>query len=104
MPMEELYEKMSKRRDTYFIDYNGIQYASSALMSPEVAEADTIYWFADFQDGVDEAEMEEVRKKLTRRKQKLYIHASVRGRSFDQVVEALVKPTKGEVVEAKVDS
>lgn len=103
MPLPAVYEQMIKRSNTYFIDFNGITYTSSALMSKEVMEADTIYWFADFQDRVDEAHMEEVRKKLKSRKQKLYIHASIRGRSFEQVRDKLVLPLGGEVIETKAE-
>jgi hypothetical protein len=103
MPLDEIYQQMVKRPNTYFIDFNGIQYTSPALMSREVMEADTLYWFSDFQDAVDVAYMEEVVKKLRGRKQKLYIHASIRGRSFESVVENLVKPLKGEVIESKAE-
>jgi hypothetical protein len=103
MPLDAIYQQMMKRPNTHFIDFNGIQYASSALMSKEVMEADTIYWFADFMDAVDESEMEEVVKKLRNRKQKLYIHASTRGRSFEKVHNSMVKPLGGEVIEAKTE-
>jgi hypothetical protein len=102
MPLPDIYKKMAGRPNTWFIDFNGITYTWIALMSREVMEADTIYWFSDFMDRVDPDQMEIVRKKLKSRKQKLYIHASTRGRSFDQVVEALVKPLGGEVIETKV--
>ena len=103
MPLEAIYAQMVKRPNTYFIDFNGITYTSPALMCKEVMEADTIYWFADFQDRVDEAHMEEVFKKLKSRKQKLYIHASIRGRSFEQVRDKLVLPLGGEVIETKAE-
>lgn len=103
MPLAEIYKKMNGRANTHFIDFNGIQYAWTALLSREVVEADTIYWFADFQDKVDEKQMDLVRKKLKARKQKLYIHASMRGRSFEQVRDGLVIPLGGEVIEAKVE-
>jgi len=102
MPLEDIYKKMAGRPNTYFIDFNGIHYAWTALMSHEVMEADTIYWFADFQDKVDEPQMEVVRKKLKLRKQKLYIHASTRGRFFEHVKEGLVVPLGGQVIEAEV--
>ena len=74
-----------------------------APFSKEVADADTIYWFADFMDKDDAEQMETVLKKLKSRKQKLYIHASVRGRSFEQVRDALVMPSGGEVIETKTE-
>lgn len=101
MPLEDIYKKMDKRPNTYFIDFNGITYAWTALMSREVMEADTIYWFADFQDRIDEKQAEIVVRKLKSRKQKLYIHASTRGRFFEQAREWLVKPLGGDVIETE---
>lgn len=102
MPLEDIYKKMSGRRNTFFVEFNGIQYAWTALMSKEVMEADTIYWFSDFMDKVDDEKMEEVRRKLKARKQKLVMHASTHGRSFDRVRDGLCLPLGGEVVEAQV--
>lgn len=102
MPLEKIYEKLAGRNGTYFIDFNGIGHTHSALMSNEVMEADTVYWFADFEDAVDEDIMADVRRKLKGRKQKLYMHASKRGRSFELVREGLVVPLGGEVIEAEV--
>jgi hypothetical protein len=103
MPLDAIYQQMMKRPNTHFIDFNGIQFTSPALMCKEVMEADTIYWFADFQDAVDAAEIEEVVKKLKYRKQKLYIHASTRGKSFEKVRDLLVTPLGGEVIETKAE-
>jgi hypothetical protein len=103
MPLEDIYKKMSGRRNTYYVEFNGIQYAWTALLCKEVMEADTIYWFADFMDKVDQDKMDEVRKKLKSRKQKLVMHASRRGRSFDVVKDGLCLPLGGEVVEAVVE-
>jgi hypothetical protein len=103
MPLRPIYEQMMKRPNTYFIDFNGIAYTSPALMCKEVMEADTIYWFADFQDAVDDSHIEEVVKKLKYRKQKLYIHASTRGKSFEKVRDLLVTPLGGEVIETKAE-
>ncbi len=62
-----------------------------------MAQADAIYWFADFQDKVDAGMMADVVKRMKARKQKLYIHATVKGRSFEQVKEGMVIPTGGEL-------
>jgi len=102
MPLEEIYELMSKRKNTWYIDFCGITYAWTALMSKEVEQADAIYWFADFQDKVSEEMMDKVLKRLKARKQKLYIHASVQGRSFEQVRDGLVLPSGGEVIETEL--
>jgi hypothetical protein len=103
MPLAEIHEKMDKRPNTYFIDFNGIQYAWTALMSREVMEADTIYWFADFQDLIQAEQAELVVRKLKQRKQKLYMHAAVRGRNFELARDLLVLPLGGEVLETKVE-
>ncbi|MES2505198.1 MAG: hypothetical protein V4599_00745 [Verrucomicrobiota bacterium] len=102
MPLERIYERLSGRPGTYFINFNGVGQTQAALMSNEVMEADTIYWFADFQDAVSEEVMADVRRKLKGRKQKLYMHASIRGKAFDLVREGLVVPLDGDVIEAQV--
>lgn len=101
MPLEDIFKMMEKRRNTHFVEFNGITYAWTALMSKEVMDADTIYWFADFMDKVDSSQMETVLKLLKKRKQKLYIHASTQGRSFAQVRDELVIPSGGEVIETQ---
>lgn len=101
MPLEDIFKMMEKRRNTHFVEFNGITHAHTALMSKEVTEADTIYWFADFMDKVDAEQMEVVLKLLKKRKQKLYIHASKEGRSFVQVRDELVIPSGGEVIQTK---
>lgn len=98
MPLETIFDMMHKRQNTWFVEFNGITYAWTALMSKEVMEADTIYWFADFMDRVDPDQMKLVLKTLKKRKQKLYIHASREGRSFVQVRDELVLPSGGEVI------
>lgn len=102
MPLDDIYQMMSKRPSTYYLDFSGIGYAWTALMSNEVKEADAVYWFADFQDKVDEEQMDAVRRRFKARKQKLFIHASTRGRFFEQVRDHLVLPTEGEVVEVEL--
>jgi len=102
MPLESIYKLMKERPNTWYVDFCGITYAWTALMSKEVEEADAIYWFADFQDKVDEGMMADVVKRMKARKQKLYIHATVKGRSFEQVKEGMVIPTGGEVVEVEL--
>src|SRR5436190_24092560 len=98
----EIYTKMTGRRNTYFVEFNGIKYAWTALMSKEIMEADTIYWFSDFMDKVNSEKMEEVRRKLKYRKQKLIMHATIHGRSFEVVRDGLCLPLGGEVVEVEV--
>lgn len=102
MPLDDIYQMMSKRPSTYYLDFSGIGYAWTALMSNEVKDADAVYWFADFQDKVDEDQMDAVRRRFKARKQKLFIHASTRGRFFEDVRDKLVIPLDGEVVETEL--
>lgn len=103
MPQEPIYKQMVSRPNTFFIDFNGIIYSSYALTCKEVMEADVIYWFSDFQDRVDEEMMKNVLKVLKKRKQRLFMHASIQGRSFEQVRDSVCLPSGGEVLETKVE-
>ncbi|MEN9535248.1 MAG: hypothetical protein RLZ22_189 [Verrucomicrobiota bacterium] len=98
MPLAAIHEQMSKRLDTYFIDFNGIQYAQTALLCKEVKDADTIYWFADFEDMVDDEVMKDVLRQLKSRKQKLYLHATKVGKSFNAVRNKLCEPSGGKAI------
>lgn len=102
MPLDDIYQMLARRPSTYYLDFSGIGYAWTALMSNEVKEADAVYWFADFQDKVDEDQMDAVRRRFKARKQKLFIHASTRGRFFEQVRDNLVLPLDGEVIETEL--
>ncbi len=98
MPLEKIYQQMSDRLDTYFIDFNGILYAQTALMCDQLKDADTIYWFSDFMDKADADEMKRVLSKLKSRKQKLYLHATVNGKFLEQVKEGVAIPSGGQVM------
>jgi hypothetical protein len=103
MPLEDVYKQVAKRKDTYFIDRLvalGARSSSvhSALLAKEIKDADVVYWFADFQDRVDEETAADVVKKFKQRNRKLYIHAPHdKGPSLTKVAENMVKPLKGEV-------
>jgi hypothetical protein len=98
---EAVYSLMHNRSETYFMKSQGIEYAWISLLARELGDADALYWFSDFQDKVDNEQLENVLRTLKRRKQKLFIHASVKGNSFERVRDALVIPTGGEVIEAE---
>jgi len=98
MPLAAIHKQMSNRLDTYFIDFNGINYAQTALLCKEVRDADTIYWFADFQDNVDEEMMKEVLRQLKSRKQKLYLHATMAGKSYGTVRDKVSVPSGGKAI------
>ena len=101
IPLEELYRFLSRRLGTYFLDYNGMDYAWSALLCNEVRSADVIYWFSDFEDDVDNRQMKTLAENMRMRRQRLFIHPQIHGSSFTEVVDQVVKITGGEVVEAE---
>ena len=69
-----------------------------ALKAKEIKDADVVYWFADFQDRIDDETAAEMVKKFKQRNRKLYIHAPHdKGPSLNKVTENMVKPLKGEV-------
>jgi hypothetical protein len=98
VPEQAVYEVMANRAGTYFVRSQGIQYAWISLLVSEVRKAEALYWFSDFQDAVDDEQLESVLKNLKRRHQKLFIHASVQGRSFEKVRDQLCLPSGGSVI------
>lgn len=96
IPSKELFLKLSRRPQTYFIHNVGVGYTWLALLSDEVRNADGLYWFSDFQDAVDDKQMSVVLDNLKLRKQRLYIHSSGKGEYFDRVKDKLVVPTEGD--------
>jgi hypothetical protein len=103
MPLEEVYKQVAGRKSTYFID-RGVALGKTstsvywALMAKEIKDADVVYWFADFQDKIDDETASEMVKKFKQRNRKLYIHAPHdKGPSLNKVAENMVKPLKGEV-------
>jgi len=101
IPAETLFRTLAARPNTSYVDYQGDEFAWTALLAKELRDVEAVYWFADFQDPVDEKEAKDVMYRLKAKKQKLYIHASVEGRSFAQVRDLIVKPTGGDVISAK---
>lgn len=97
IPDEAIFRVLSKRPQTYFIHNTGLGYTWLALLSDQVRNADGIYWFSDFQDRVEFKQATIVLENLQRRKQRLYMHAYVRGSSYDLVRSQLVEPTGGDV-------
>ncbi|MCF7788130.1 MAG: hypothetical protein K9N47_18550 [Prosthecobacter sp.] len=96
IPSKELFLKLSRRPQTYFIHNVGVGYTWLALLSDEVRNADGLYWFSDFQDVVEPKQMSVVLDNLKLRKQRLYIHSSGKGEYFDLVKDKLVVPTEGD--------
>jgi hypothetical protein len=100
----DIYGVVTKRAGSMMYDHVGPSYAHKALTDDQMKEVDTIYWFADFADKADPDEMKKVLDILLERKQKLYIHASIKGRFFEDVVNGLVTPSGGEVISSEVKS
>lgn len=98
IPKDDVYSMLRKRPQTFFADYNGIVYAWTALLSNQVRSADALYWFSDFMDEVDDAQVKIVLENLKNRKQKLFIQPSEQGGYFNKIRDSLVKPTGGDVI------
>jgi hypothetical protein len=98
-PEEDVYNILQRRPFTYFIKSQGIQYAWVSLLATEVRHAEALYWFSDFQDDVDEKQIESVLTNLKRRKQKLFIHASEKGNEFERIRDKLCLPSGGLAIE-----
>ncbi len=104
----QVFEVLQKRRNTYFIDVEDTRYSWLALLADELMNSDTIYWFSDFLDPVEDDQIRLVLENMKRRKQRLYIQniqsyegikIDAMGAFFQKVRHQLVTPTGGEVVE-----
>lgn len=100
-PEKNVYNILVKRPFTYFIESQGVSYAWLALLNDQVRHAEALYWFSDFQDGVDDDLMKSVLENMKRRKQKLFIHASEEGTAFEQVRDRLCLPSGGTVIRTR---
>ena len=102
LPLPEIYESFAKRPNTYYNDCeNPLRSTADALTAREFEKVDAIYWFADFQDKVEEKAAEEVLRTLKRRKQKLFIHASAQGNYIDVVRNSICLPSGGKEIVSK---
>ncbi|MFD0894346.1 hypothetical protein KBB96_06775 [Luteolibacter ambystomatis] len=101
LPNESLFRQLAARGNTSYVDYQGDEFAWTALLAKELRDVEAVYWFADFQDPVDEKEAKDVMYRLKAKRQKLYIHASVEGKYFTQVRDLIVTPTGGAVISTK---
>jgi hypothetical protein len=100
-PEKDVYDILAKRPFTYFMKSQGVPYAWIALLNDQVRHAEALYWFSDFQDAVDNEQLETVLENFKRRKQKLYIHASEEGSSFEKVRDRLCLPSGGAVIQSR---
>ena len=99
----DVFAQMMARKKTFLIKARNINHAQTALLSRRAMMADTVYWFADFQDAVDMGVMKKLVQTYKAKNKKIYIHAVRRGKSFDVVAEHVVKPLGGEIIETKIN-
>ena len=101
IPSPEVYESFAKRPGTYYNDPDGPKSTADAILAREFDKVDAIYWFADFQDKIDEQAAEDVLRTLKRRKQKLYIHASQQGDYIASARDLICLPSGGKEIVTK---
>jgi hypothetical protein len=99
VPLAEVYTELVTRPSTFYVRYQGIGQAWISLLVEEVRHVETLYWFSDFQDPVDDRQLAAVLANLKRRKQRLFIHPAEKGPSFDRVRLLLALPSGGKVIE-----
>lgn len=95
---EEL-RRYFKRRDNLFILYGGdIHAANFAFEFVLDKNADTIYWFADFADSIDKPIIEDLTKKLRRKRVQVIAHNFL-GKPVKPQVKEMVDTTGGQTIE-----
>ena len=95
----DVFRFFARRNQTYFVYDHTLDYTWIALLSEQARSADALYWFSDFQDPVDSYQLKTVLDNLLVRRQRLYIHPQEHGSYFKDVVNQLVLPSGGDVVE-----
>lgn len=103
LPVPDVYEKFAKRPNTFYNDPEGPRSTGDAILAREFEKVDAIYWFADFQDRIDEAQAEDILRTLKRRKQKLYMHASAQGQYIDIARNLICIPSGGKEIVPSAD-
>lgn len=99
LPVPEVYKVFASRQNTYYNDPEGPKSTADAILAREFDKVDAIYWFADFQDRIDEEQAGEILKTLKRRKQKLYMHASAQGQYIDVARNLICIPSGGKEIQ-----
>lgn len=104
IPKPEVYGILATRPKTYYyIGGKRVGSTGDALLADELRGVEAIYWFADFQDQIDPEEAGKVQKALSRRKQKLFIHASAEGKFLSNARDLLSLPTGGSQLPKSAD-
>lgn len=94
-PVPEVYDVLVNRPKTYYHDHGRTPMTGDALLSNELRKVEAVYWFADFQDEIKPEVAAEILKELKRKKQKLFIHASKKGRYYDVARDMIAVPSGG---------
>jgi hypothetical protein len=101
LPHDDVFKILVGRPNTYYFEFEGTEFSWAALTSDQLRSSEAVYWFADFQDPVQDKEAETVMKKLRNRRQKLFIHGSIKGSSYETVRKLISEPSGGRSVETK---
>lgn len=92
-------QRYFKRRDNLYTMYGGdiwaANFAFEYLLDKNV---DTIYWFADFADDIDQDEIDRLTSKLKNKRIKVIAH-NFMGKPVRDEVKAMVKETGGQTIE-----
>ncbi|GAA5121317.1 hypothetical protein GCM10023212_16310 [Luteolibacter yonseiensis] len=94
-PVPEVYDVLVNRPQTYYHDHGRGAMTADALLCSELRKVEAVYWFADFQDEILPETAEEILKELKRKKQKLYIHAAVKGKYYEAARDMIAVPSGG---------
>lgn len=94
-PVPEVYDVLVNRPKTFYHDHGRTPMTGEALLSSELRKVEAVYWFADFQDEINPEVAAEILKELKRKKQKLFIHASKKGRYYDVARDLIAVPSGG---------
>lgn len=100
IPSPEVYQLLASRPQTFFHVYDATRTTGEALLAPAFKNVEAIYWFADFQDPIDPDEAKKILQGLSRRKQKLFVHASANGSFLSNALTLMAQPTGGEQVKS----
>lgn len=87
------------RRDNLFLLYGGDIHAANFAFDYLLQQnADTIYWFSDFADSIDQATIDELTKKLRRNRVKVIAHNFL-GKPVRTEAKQMVEAVGGTTIE-----
>jgi hypothetical protein len=97
-----LFNRFKERPNTYFVNDLSMDFTWVALQSEQFVSCDAIYWFADFQDRVEEEKMKEIKEYWKKRFKKLILHPSGDAGETGQIEKSIVIPTGGTVIRTEI--